>query len=240
MRDKIRHLKARLLSRVGNNRIFRKLFLRPWAKQRVMQFPPFDRGVHESIVEYSDYHRFGAIAMALRRVEIENIPGALAEAGVFEGHASRFIHRLAPERRYYLFDTFEGFDKDDLDPEVSEDKRFCSTSVEAVLRFIGDQRNLVVKKGHVPETFTGLETERFAFVLLDMDLYKPTFSALEFFYPRLSIGGYLMVHDYHNEESNWACRRAVDEFMQIKPERIIEIADIWGSVLFRKCLTIKE
>jgi len=105
-----------------------------------------DRGVHESIVEYSDYHRFGTIAMALRRIDGENIPGALAEAGVFEGHASRFIHRLAPERRYYLFDTFEGFDKDDLDPEVSKDNRFRNTSVEAVLHFIGDQRNLVVKK----------------------------------------------------------------------------------------------
>jgi O-methyltransferase len=199
-----------------------------------MQIPPFDRGVHESIIEYIDYHRFGTIAMALRRIETENIQGALAEAGVFQGHASRFIHRLAPERRYYLFDTFDGFDKGDLDPEISEDKRFRNTSVEAVLRFIGDRRNLVVRKGRVPETLAGLESERFSFVLLDMDLYKPTFSALEFFYSRLSIGGYLMVHDYHNEESNWACRRAVDEFMQNKPERIIEIADIWGSIIFRR------
>lgn len=219
---------------------FRKAIYRRWSDKRAMQFPAFDRGVHESIVEYADYHRFGTIAMALRRIEIENIQGALAEAGVFQGHASRFIHHLVPDRLYYLFDTFEGFDKNDLDPGVSEDKRFRTTSVDAVLRYIGDQRNLVVKKGRVPETFIGLETERFSFVLLDMDLYKPTISALDFFYPRLSLGGYLMVHDYHNDESNWACRRAVDEFMQNKPERIIEIADIWGSVIFRKCGTLKE
>ena len=230
----IKYMDSLVRRKIVNGWLYRRLFIRPWAEKRSMQFPPFDRGVHESIVEYSDYHRFGAIAMALRRIDGENIPGALAEAGVFEGHASRFIHRLAPERRYYLFDTFEGFNKDDLDPEIGEDNRFRSTSVEAVLHFIGDQRNLVVKKGRIPETFTGLETERFAFVLLDMDLYKPTLNALEFFYPRLSIGGYMMVHDYHNEESNWACRRAVDEFMQNKPERIIEIADIWGSIIFRR------
>ena len=35
-------------------------------------------------------------------------------------------------------------------------------------------------------------------------------------------------------DRNWACRRAVDEFMQDKPECIIEIADVWGSVVFRK------
>lgn len=223
-----------VLRYLERNTWFRKSVYRPWAEKRSMQLPPFDRGLHDSIVEYIDYHRFGTIAMALRRIEIENIQGSLAEAGVFQGHASRFIHRLALERRYYLFDTFGGFDKEDLDTEIIEDNRFRNTSVEAVLRYIGDQKNLVVKKGRVPETFTGLESERFAFVLLDMDLYKPTFSALEFFYPRLTIGGYLMVHDYHNEESNWACRRAVDEFMQNKPERIIEIADIWGSILFRK------
>lgn len=213
---------------------FRNSVYRPWAEKRSMQLPPIDRRVHESIVGYIDYHRFGIIAMALRRIEIEKIDGSLAEAGVYQGHASRFIHRLAPERLFYLFDTFNGFVNEDLDPGISEDKRFRDTSVEAVLRFIGDKKNLVVKKGHVPETFTGLESECFAFVLLDMDLYKPTFSALEFFYPRLSKGGYLMVHDYHNEESNWACRRAVDEFMQNKPERIIEIADLWGSIIFRR------
>jgi len=213
---------------------FRNFFHRPWAKKRSMQFPPFDQSAHDGIVEYIDYHRFGTIAMALRRIEIENIQGALAEAGVFQGHASRFIHNLFPERRYYLFDTFDGFKREDLDPEISEDKRFRNTSVEAVLNFIGDKRNLIVKKGRVPDTFVGLESECFSFVLLDMDLYKPTMSALDFFYPRLSLGGYLMVHDYHNEESNWACRRAVDEFMYNKPERIIEIADIWGSIIFRK------
>src|SRR3989339_2058132 len=138
---------------------FRNSVYRPWAEKRSMQLPPFDRGVNDSIIEYIDYHRFGTIAMALRRIEIENIKGALAEAGIFQGHASRFIHRLVPDRRYYLFDTFEGFEKEDLDPEISEDKRFRNTSVEAVLRFIGDQGNLVVKKGRVPGTFAGLETE---------------------------------------------------------------------------------
>jgi len=75
-------------------------------------------------------------------------------------------------------------------------------------------------------------------VLLDMDLYRPTLSALEFFYPRLSSGAYLFVHDYHNPESDWACRRAVEEFMADKPEGVIEIADMWGSVVFRKARAV--
>ena len=79
-----------------------------------------------------------------------------------------------------------------------------------------------------------MEGERFAFVLLDMDLHRPTLSALAFFYPRLSPGAYLMVHDYHNPESDWGCKRAVDEFMADKPEGVVELADMWGSVVFRR------
>ncbi len=211
-----------------------RLLKNRWATERCMQAPPFDAAAHESIVGYRDYHRYATIALALRRLELELIPGALAEAGVYQGYASRFIHRLAPERHYYLFDTFSGFNPDDLEAGVGEDRRFRDTALDAVLRNIGDTRNVEPRQGRIPETLVGLENERFAFVLLDMDLYRPTLTALEFFYPRLSPGAYLMVHDYHNPESDWACRRAVDEFMAGKSERAIEIADMWGSVMFRK------
>jgi len=207
-----------------------------WARQRCMQVPPFDPAAHEDILDYRDYHRYATIALALSRVEAEAIPGALAEAGVYQGYASRFIHRIAPQRRYYLFDTFAGFHRDDLEAGVV-DLRFRDTSLEGVLRTIGDATNIEPRPGRVPETFAGLEEERFAFVLLDMDLHRPTLSALAFFYPRLSPGAYLMVHDYHNPESDWGCKRAVDEFMADKPEGVVELADMWGSVVFRRART---
>src|SRR5262245_11915623 len=105
-------------------------FRRRWARQRGMQVPPFDRAAHADILGYRDDHRFATIAMALSRVEAERIPGALAEAGVYRGWASRFIHRIAPQRRYYLFDTFAGFHEGDLDAGVGKDLRFRDTSLE--------------------------------------------------------------------------------------------------------------
>jgi O-methyltransferase len=215
-----------------HNGVARRL-RRRWAQERCMQVPPFDRTAHEDIVDYRDYHRYATIALALARVEADGIPGALAEAGVYQGYASRFIHRLAPRRHFYLFDTFAGFPAEDLEPGV-EDCRFRDTSLDGVLRTIGDTVNVEPRPGRVPDSFAGLEGERFAFVLLDMDLHGPTLSALTFFYPRLSPGAYLMVHDYHNAESDWGCKRAVDEFMADKPEGVVEIADMWGSVVFRR------
>ncbi|MDH7514256.1 MAG: TylF/MycF/NovP-related O-methyltransferase [Bacteroidota bacterium] len=197
-----------------------------------MRFPPFDSQAHERLAQDRDYVRYTTIALALERLRTENIPGALAELGVYRGETSAVLHRLCPERELFLFDTFEGFPRDGKD--TAEDTRFRNTSVERVLETIGDTKNIVVRKGYVPSTFQDLEHHSFAFVLLDLDLYEPTRCSLEFFYPRIPPGGYIMVHDYNSPESDWACKRAVDEFMKDKPERVLDIPDEWGSVLFRR------
>jgi O-methyltransferase len=144
-----------------------------------------------------------------------------------------FLHRIAPDRRLYLFDTFAGFPEADLPPGVT-DSRFRDTSEEAVRRRVGPSPNVVLRPGYVPDTLAGLEDERFAFVLLDLDLLEPTRAALEFFYPRLSPGGYLVMHDYNNSESNWACKRAFDTFLEDRPEQLVELGDVWGSALIRR------
>jgi O-methyltransferase len=197
----------------------------------MMRFPTYD---WRALPSGRDYFRHATMGLAIQTILSDNLPGSFAEAGVYRGDTSRFVHRLAPERLYYLFDTFEGFPRQDLEAGNSQDRRFSDTTVEDVLRNIGDARNVVVKKGYVPTTFQGLESEQFAFVLLDLDLYNPTVSSLRFFYPRLVKSGYLIVHDYNSPEANWGCKRAVTEFMADKTEKIIELADEWGTVLFRK------
>jgi len=218
---------------LGLHRIVNGITTRRMKKMHAMRFPAFNASVHEDLCIRDDYVRYACIALAIDTVLHEELPGNFAEVGVFRGTMSAFIHRIAPQRRFYLFDTFEGFSKKDL-PQGFVDERFKDTAVEQVLAAIGDSRTIVVRKGYVPDTFIGLESESFAFALLDLDLLKPTLASLEFFYPRLSRGGYMIIHDYNNDESDWACKRAVDGFMKDKPEKIIAIPDVWGTALFRK------
>ncbi len=198
-----------------------------------MRFPTFDRSVHEAIAISDDYFRYATLGLALQRVLDESIPGALAEVGVWRGETSAFLHRLAPERTLYLLDTFQGFPEQDL-PAGAEDLRFRDTSVQAVRRRVGLSVNVVLMPGYVPQVLADVAEERFAFVLLDLDLYDPTRASLEFFYPRLAPGAYLVMHDYNNDESDWACKRAFDEFLADKPERLVELGDVWGSALIRR------
>lgn len=200
----------------------------------LMRFPTFDGGIERAAVASLDYVRCASLALAVRTLQREGIGGALAEVGVYRGATSRFLQRCAPERRLYLFDTFEGFPLVDREPENAGDSRFRDTSEEAVRRALGAGADVVIRKGRFPETAAGLEEETFAFVLLDLDVFAPTLAGLEFFYPRLAPGAYVFVHDYNSPESNRACFRAVQQALQGKPERVIELPDVWGSVVFRK------
>jgi len=136
-----------------------------------------------------------------------NVPGAVAECGVWRGHFAHHINKCFPERKLYLFDTFKGFDENDwgkdADGEFGEyvianqdDYHFYRGSERAALLRCIHRNNVVIKKGYVPDTFAGLENEHFAYVNLDMDLYAPQLAALRFFGPRMSVGGVITVHDY--------------------------------------------
>lgn len=200
---------------------------------REMRFPTFAADIHESIAVSDDYFRYATLGLALARLRTEAIPGAIAEVGVWRGETSAFLHRVAPERRLFLFDTFEGFPQSDL-PPGTVDTRFQDTSAAGVAHRVGHDPNVILTPGYVPDSLAAAAGETFAFVLLDLDLFEPTRASLEFFYPRLSPGGYLVVHDYNNDESDRACQRALDSFLASRSERLVELGDVWGSALIRR------
>jgi O-methyltransferase len=195
--------------------------------------PIFTLNQHQRIVSSDDPVRYGTLMLALEQIANDHVSGALAECGVYRGILSKFIHEQMPNRKFYLFDTFWGFDDRDLDAPGT-DLRFRETSEVEVLDYIGDTQNIFLRKGYFPETAVGLELEQFAFTMIDFDKYEPCMAALDFFYDRTNPGGFIFVHDYSNPESDWACSKALDKFLADKPEKPILIPDAWGTALFRK------
>lgn len=199
-----------------------------------MSHPPYGAETRRLVKAHIDIVRYGTIALALHRLNEESVPGAMAELGVFKGELSTFLAAIEKQRTLYLFDTFAGFPDGDLEAGRANDSRFRDTSEDAVRRRIGDCANVRFHIGPFPGTADAVVDERFAFVMLDMDKYRPTLAGLETFYPRMSPGGYLFMHDYHNPESDFAVSRAAGEFLRDKPEHLVDVPDARGSVLFRK------
>ena len=187
--------------------------------------------------KFKDRNRFYSIWFVLETIKNKNIDGDLAEVGVFKGETAKLIHHGLPERKLYLFDSFSGFPKqvirEDCDGTVRpQTVNFEQTSKAEVERYIGGNKNVKIREGIFPDTAKGIEDRIFAFVHLDADLYQPTIDGLNFFYPRLSPGGSILIHDYNH---NWeGVRKAVDEFERSVPEQFVELADMYGSVMLTK------
>jgi predicted O-methyltransferase YrrM len=178
-----------------------------------------------------------ALYSAVRYVAARRIQGDFVECGVWRGGSS-LLAALAlravgeRERRCVLYDTFTGMTEgSDVDVDVGgglandyiarygDDGRWCYAGEDEVLRTFArhgvPNRMLRVVAGDVERTLREHEVpQRIAILRLDTDWYASTSVELEVLYPRLAVGGVLIVDDY----GHWAgARRAVDEYFAAEP-----------------------
>jgi hypothetical protein len=188
----------------------------------------------------TDMARFYFFCLAFDQIVKEGLYGHFAELGVYKGHTggllANFARRL--DRTVYLLDTYEGFSHCDLtgidaDAEASS---FADTSLAAVRSVVGES-NVRFVKGYFPDTAAELPADgTYCLVHIDCDLYAPMASALEYFYPRMVPGGFIIAHDYSS--LHWkGAEKAVDEFFSGRPECPIPMPDGAGSVAIRRART---
>ena len=186
----------------------------------------------------NDYVRSASLELVAHEIQRNEVMGSVAELGVYRGDFAMLINRVFPDRTLYLFDTFEGFDEADVKCEIREGyssgtQDFSDTSLEIVLGKMLHMEKCVVKKGSFPQTTEGLEEERFAFVSVDADLYQPIYEGLKFFYPRLSRGGAIFIHDFNNVEYKGAAQ-AVREYCAKEGISYFPLCDNCGTAVIVK------
>ncbi len=186
----------------------------------------------------NDFTRVSLLDLAIDEIKTKDITGDLAELGVYKGHFASLLNQSFPDRDLYLFDTFEGFSKEEEAHDMKNygmdyQRDFTDTSLESVMSIMPEASRCIARKGLFPDTAKGLEDKSFAFVSIDTDLYLPIKSGLEFFYDRMSPGGFIFVHDYNNATFPGA-RQAVNEFSAARGVPFVPVCDWFGSVIFRK------
>lgn len=195
------------------------------------------RGRLFKIPQMTNYIRISNFELIVKEILDRQVKGNVAELGVYKGEFAKYINLAFPDKTLYLFDTFEGFNEQDIQFErnsnYSEGKQnFSDTSVNVVLAKMKFPEKCVIKKGYFPDSLNGLE-DNFCFVSLDPDLYKPIYDGLEYFYPRLNKGGYIFIHDYNNHLYPGASQ-AVRDFCNNEGIVYIPITDAWGTVVIGK------
>lgn len=155
----------------------------------------------EDLIKYStNAARFIWIENCAKWINEQNLEGSVAECGVNTGDSAKFINEFFPNRKLYLFDTFEGFSEKDIEAErkLNNDSfsnsvfnqvgLFNKTSIDVVMNKMNYHKNVVVKKGYFPDSAKDI-CDKFCFVNLDMDLYQPMLNGLHFFWDKMVFGG---------------------------------------------------
>ncbi|MEM7453337.1 MAG: TylF/MycF/NovP-related O-methyltransferase [Planctomycetota bacterium] len=153
------------------------------------------------------------------------VAGRTAEIGCFRGLSSYLLCQTTKNSRpdytgngHQIFDSFEGLSvpvKADGIPANDAAGRFSTTSVDHVRNTLKPFPDVEIHKGWVPDVFEGLPVTSYRFVHIDVDLYAPTLDCLNFFYPKLSTGGVIVVDDFGPWPGGGrypGCSRAVAEF----------------------------
>lgn len=175
-----------------------------------------------------------------KRIKDLNIQGDIAELGVYKGDLAWQINMLFPDHKLYLFDTFEGFDERDVAIEKENHYSkgnvgdFSDTSVFRVLKRCPYPHNIILKKGYFPTTAIDLDNHLWSFVSLDTDLYQSIYEGILYFYPRLSHGGMILLHDYNNKQFIGA-HKAVDDYeKKYGALLLVPLCDLHGSAVIIK------
>ena len=167
--------------------------------------------------------------------EVKELNGVIVECGVGVGqslfHFSAISNSIGKPRRIYGFDTFEGIpDPTSEDGEwnagIRGDWNYSRARVIENLLLAGLDgefiaTNITLVPGEFAQTLPGYSEGPIALLHIDADIYESYKIALESLYDYVVPGGIIAFDEYLG--SRWpGAVKAIDEFFEHKPEKIIK------------------
>jgi O-methyltransferase len=189
--------------------------------------------------------RLNNIQYCIEEIILNNIPGDVIETGVWRGGATIFMRAClkaheVTDRKVWVADSFEGLpmpneerypvDKDDNLHSYD----FLRVSLESVKEnfnrygLLDEQVRFL--KGWFKDTLPTAPIEKLSLMRLDGDMYESTMDSLSNLYPKLSMGGYVIIDDYNLK----TCVAAVTDFRQNNNITSPLIKADWAGVYWKK------
>lgn len=175
---------------------------------------------------------------------LQQVPGCVVECGVWRGGMSAGMAEiLGANRRYFLFDSFEGLPPaKEIDGESAIDWQAntkspgyfnnCSAELdfaETAMKKSG-ATNVRLVKGWFSDTLHSIDLdEPIALLRLDGDWYDSTICCLNTLAEKLAPGGLIIMDDYFAWDG---CSRAVHDYLS-STKSAMRINNIYGVVVIQ-------
>lgn len=167
-------------------------------------------------------------------LSVKELPGDVADLGACRGGTSLILRRLAPEKHLHIFDTWEGTPYDD--PLCHHKRGEWAVPLEECQKLVGNGEATHYHQGIFPSSLVGLDTrdsrlQGYCFVYVDMDTEQATRHAIEFFWPRLVMGGKIVFDDFA-----WLACRGVEKAVRevFSNNQLIIIPSLYTCVIEKR------
>ena len=160
----------------------------------------------------------------VRTVIEDEVPGDLIETGVWRGGACILMRGALAAygdrtRCVWVADSFQGLPRPNADKYADDEgdefwthNDYLGVSLEQVrsnfARYGLLDNQVKFLKGWFSDTLPGAPIEKLAILRLDGDMYESTIDAIGALYPKLSIGGFVIVDDFNIK----GCRAAIHDY----------------------------
>jgi len=164
-----------------------------------------------------------------------DVPGDTAECVAYLGGSSYLIcasnsSNTAFKKHHHIFDSFEGLSSPSKEDGSFWYKGALAIDEETVKRNLSPFSCFSLYKGWIPDRFSEVESLRFSFVHIDVDLYQPTKDSFEFFYPRMNPGGIILCDDYGFSTCPGATE-SIDRYLEDRNEKMIALSGGGGFII---------
>jgi O-methyltransferase len=204
-------------------------------RQRFQQARAY-RNIHSRFQEFTMVPEVTYLSNLELAERVRDVPGCVAECGVWRGGMIAGIASvLGPSRNYLLFDSFQGlppaqavdgesaieWQKNTTSPEYHNNCAARAHYAETAME-LAEINSYEIVSGWFHETLPRFSwQEPVALLRLDSDWYESTIACLECIFQQVTPGGLVLVDDYYT----WnGCSHAVHTFLaqRAATERIRE------------------
>lgn len=163
-----------------------------------------------------------------------DLPGDVVELGCNVGMTTSFMRRLlngaGSDKEIHVYESFKGLPEKTEGDGTSHSVKGESTVSKQMLTDTFEKANLklpIINSGWFSEIPDEQYPDKICFAFFDGDFYTSILDSFKKVYHKMVKGGIILVHDY-----KWqvypGVKKAIDDFLIDKPEKVSEIESIFG------------
>ena len=149
------------------------------------------------------------------------IKGDIIELGIHKGNTSLLIKKILSifkiKKKLYLLDHFKGlihYNKEDTTVSRKFKGQYVGKEfqIKTFFNFFNFKNIHIINKDATTLEAGFFKNKKFSLAYFDMDLYEPTFRALEAIDKNIAVGGFIVFDEGHKKL--WSERFAIREFLK--------------------------